>query len=78
MARWKKREYNDGLKGAKTATNPKGGGRVPGRVYPHLTTYPGIQGEMRLAWNRMRAQAKFRGETWQLSWEDFLKIWDTK
>ena len=73
-----KRIWTDGLKGEKTPTNPKGGGRVPGRRYEHLTYYPGVQGEMRLAWNRMRAQAKFRGETWDLSWEDFMAIWDTK
>ena len=73
-----KRIWTDGLKGLKTATNPKGGGRVPGRKYDFLVYFPGVQGEMRMAWNRMRAQAKFRGETWAISWEEFMAIWDTK
>jgi len=77
MPRNKPRKWTDGLKGEKTATNPKGGGRVKGRVYAHLVTYPGIQNEQRMAWNRMKAQAKYRdkqgrqGEKWNLTWEDF-------
>jgi hypothetical protein len=63
------------MNNAKTLTNPKGGGRVRGKVYPHLQTYPGIQREQRLSWNRMRAQAKFRNELWDISWEQFLDIW---
>ena len=78
MPRNKPIKWTDGLKGEKTATNPKGGGRVKGRVYPHLVTYPGIQNEQRMAWNRMKAQAKFRGETWALAWEEFQAIWDCK
>ena len=84
MPRNKPRKWTDGLKGEKTATNPKGGGRVKGRVYAHLVTYPGIQNEQRMAWNRMKAQAKYRdkqgrqGEKWNLTWEDFLAIWDKK
>jgi hypothetical protein len=84
MPRNKPRKWDDGLKGVKTATNPKGGGRVAGRVYPHLVTFPGILAEMRMAWSRMKAQAKFRekqgraGEAWALTWEEFLDIWDTK
>jgi hypothetical protein len=75
MAKKPKIKYNDGLANPKTLTNPKGGGRVAGRVYPHLVTYPGILNEQRLAWNRMKAQAKFRKEAWQLSWEEFQQIW---
>ena len=84
MAKRIKRVYNDGLKSEKTATNPKGGGRVKGRIYAHLVTFPGIQAEQRMSWSRMKAQAKFRekqgraGEAWALTWEEFLDIWDTK
>lgn len=73
-----KRIWTDGLKGEKTATNPKGGGRVRGRVYSHLVSFPGIQAEQRLSWSRMKAQAKFREEPWDLSWEDYNQIWDKK
>lgn len=76
MPKRTKRVWTDGLKGQKTATNPKGGGRVAGRKYDFLVYFPGIQGEMRLAWNRMRAQAKFRDETWTITWEEFMQIWD--
>jgi hypothetical protein len=84
MPRNKKIIWTDGLKGVKTATNPKGGGRVRGRVYAHLVSFPGIQNEQRMAWSRMKAQAKFRekqgraGEAWALTWEEFLDIWDKK
>ena len=84
MPRNKPKVWTDGLKGEKTATNPKGGGRVRGRVYAHLVSFPGIQAEIRMAWNRMKAQAKFRdkqgmaGEKWHITWEDFQAIWDKK
>jgi hypothetical protein len=84
MPRNKPKVWTDGLKGEKTATNPKGGGRVKGRIYNHLVSFPGILAEMRMAWNRMKAQAKFRdkqgraGEAWHLTWEEFLAIWDKK
>ena len=78
MPRNKKIIWTDGLKGEKTATNPKGGGRVKGRIYPHLLRFPGIQAEQRLSWSRMKAQAKFRKEPWDLSWEDYNQIWDKK
>ena len=79
-----KRVYNDGLKSEKTASNPKGGGRVKGRIYAHLVSFPGILAEMRMAWSRMKAQAKYRdkqgrqGEAWDLTWEEFLALWDKK
>ena len=84
MPRNKPKKWTDGLKGEKTATHPKGGGRVKGRIYAHLVSFPGILAEMRMAWSRMKAQAKFRekqgraGEAWYLTWEEFLDIWDTK
>jgi hypothetical protein len=78
MAKRIKRVYNDGLTNPKTATNPKGGGRVRGRVYDHLLRFPGIQAEQRMSWSRMKAQAKFRDEPWDLSWEDYNQIWDKK
>ena len=71
-----KREYNDGLKGVKTATNPKGGGRVKGRIYPNIVTYPGILSEYRMSWCRMKAQAKFRGEEFTITWEEYQAIWE--
>lgn len=73
-----KRIWTDGLKGEKTATNPKGGGRVKGRKYEHLIHFPGAQAEQRLSWSRMKAQAKFRKEIWDLSWEDYKAIWEGK
>ena len=78
MAKRIKRVYNDGLTNPKTATNPKGGGRVKGRIYDHLLRFPGIQAEQRMSWSRMKAQAKFRDEPWDLSWEDYNVIWDKK
>ena len=77
-----KRVYNDGLTNPKTATNPKGGGRVKGRNYDHLLRFPGIQNEQRMSWSRMKAQAKYRdkqgrlGEAWNISWEEYNKIWE--
>lgn len=78
MARNKPRKWNDGLKGKKTATNPKGGGRVPGRDYSYLNTYPGAQSEHRMSWSRMKAQAKYRNEAWDLTWEQYQEIWADK
>ena len=71
-----KRVWNDGLKTAKTPTNPKGGGRVAGRDYSYLYKYPGAQSEQRVGWLRMKAQAKFRNEPFEITWEDYLKIWE--
>jgi hypothetical protein len=77
-----KRIWTDGLKPLKTATNPKGGGRVAGRDYSYLTIYPGLQAEHRLSYCRMKAQAKFRqkqgrpGEGWHLTWEEYQKLWE--
>lgn len=82
MSRNKRRIWTDGLKGEKTATNPKGGGRVKGRDYSYLNKYPGAQAEQRMSYNRMRAQAKFRkkqgrpGEEWHLTWEQYVSIWE--
>ena len=76
-----KKTWTDGLKGLKTPTNPKGGGRVKGRDYSYLYQYPGAQAEQRLSYCRMRAQAKFRekkglaGEGWHLTWEEYQEIW---
>lgn len=78
MARNKPRVWNDGLKALKTATNPKGGGRVPGRDYSYLNQYPGILAEHRLAYCRMRAQAKYRNEPWNITWEQYQEIWEGK
>jgi hypothetical protein len=38
--------------------------------------YPGkIEGEKRLVFLRMRAQAVYRDEEWAITWEQFQKIW---
>lgn len=73
-----KKIWNDGLKGIKTASNPKGGGRVKGRDYSYLNLYPGAQAEHRLSYCRMRAQAKYRNEGWDISWEQYQEIWEGK
>jgi hypothetical protein len=73
-----KKIWNDGLKGIKTASNPKGGGRVKGRDYSYLNTYPGAQAEHRLSYCRMRAQAKYRNEGWDITWEQYQEIWEGK
>jgi len=75
MARNKPRVWDDGLKGQKTESNPKGGGRVKGRDYSYLRTYPGSNKEHRLSWSRMKAQAKFRNEPWDITWEQYQEIW---
>lgn len=51
-------------------------GRPKGKPQPQLIQFPGILGEMRVAYNRMKAQAKFRREEWGLTWQDFIDIWD--
>ena len=33
--------------------------------------------ERRLAWIRSKAQAEFRGEVWNISWEEFCHFWKT-
>lgn len=55
-----------------------GAGRQAGKQYPHLQTYPGILAEIRLAWSRMRAQAKFRNEEWAIDWQEFQNLWEGK
>lgn len=49
-------------------------GRKPG-PHPALVMYHGIDGEMRMAYNRMKAQAKFRDEEFTLDWESFQSKW---
>jgi hypothetical protein len=62
----------------KTATNPKGGGRVKGKIYPGIIVYPGQLSEYRLSFTRMRAQAKFRKEEFTLTWDEYQEIWADK
>jgi len=38
--------------------------------------YPGVLGRMRVGWDRMKAQAKYRGELFDLTWEQFQEIWE--
>lgn len=52
-----------------------GAGRIKGKSYPHLQQFCG-QWEQRLAWLRMRAQAKHRSVDFNLAWEDFLSLWE--
>jgi hypothetical protein len=63
---------------AKTSTNPKGGGRTKGKVYPNAIIYPGILGEIRFKYTQMKAQAKFRGEEFVLTWQEFQDKWQGK
>lgn len=59
----------------KSEKNPRGAGRK-NRPQPHLVIYPpGIIGDMRLSYTRMKAQCKFRNEQFQLSWDDYQTIW---
>lgn len=37
--------------------------------------YTGIDNQKRVAWLRMRAQAKSRGETFELKWDEFKSLW---
>lgn len=73
-----KRIWTDGLKAPKTETNPKGGGRVKGRDYSHLSKYPGSQAKHRLSYSRMKAQAKYRNEEFILTWEEYQNLWEGK
>ena len=44
---------------------------------PHTWKVQGdIPHQQHIAWHRMRAQAIYRGEDWQLSFEDFQQLWD--
>jgi hypothetical protein len=44
---------------------------------PHLWKYPDpLEHEQHIAWMRMSAQARFRGEAWDLGFEDFKEIWN--
>ena len=58
-----------------TPRNPRGGGRPPG-PRPDLQRFPGILGRQRIAWDRMKAQAKFRHEEFNLSWQEFQEVWE--
>lgn len=37
--------------------------------------YQGLDNEKRVAWLRMKAQAKYRNELFSLTWEDFKTLW---
>ena len=78
MPKNKLKKWTDGLVQPKTATNPKGGGRVTGRDYSYLNTYPGSQSGHRMSWLRMKAQAKYRNEGWDLTWEQYQEVWEGK
>lgn len=58
-----------------TTTTKRGPGRPKGKPQPHLIKWPGILREQRLAYCRMRAQAKFRDEEFTLTWTEFQDIW---
>ena len=47
-----------------------------GSVRPHLRKYPDpLENEQYIAFLRARAQEKFLGREWQLTIEDWMKIW---
>lgn len=38
-------------------------------------TYTGLEAEQRLAWLQGGCQARYRGEVWNLTWEEFKTFW---
>lgn len=72
---WKGRKWTDGLVQPKTKTNPKGAGRIKGRDYSYLCNYKGGEPGQYISWLRMKAQCNFRSEEFELTWEDYLVIW---
>ena len=67
---YQKRVWTDGLKGSSK------GGRVKGRDYSYLREYHGVLNDIRLSWVRMKAQCKFRKELFELTFEEYVKIWE--
>lgn len=51
--------------------------KLPERINKHMGNkkYQGIDSNKRVAWLRMKAQAKYRNELFTLSWEDFKTLW---
>lgn len=56
------------------------------KVYPRIPEYPGKRGrpttvahdwenDRRYAWMKHRAQARFRGEAYELDLEDWIELW---
>lgn len=53
---------------------PRGGSKPGPR--PHLWRYKDpVEHLQHRAWLRARAQAKFRREAWEITFEDFTEIW---
>lgn len=76
MTNKSKRTWTDGLKNIKTPTNPLGGGRVKGRDYSYLNKYQGDLHQINHAYQRLKAQWRFRGESWDLTLDEFQQLWD--
>jgi len=72
---WKGKEWKDGLVQPKTKSNPRGAGRVKGRDYSYLCDYKGGEPGQYISWLRMKAQCNYRDEEFELSWEDYLAVW---
>ena len=53
----------------------RGPGRPPGARNKN-STFPGVVGQMRRGWNVMRAQAKFRHEEFELTFEEYMQLWE--
>lgn len=49
----------------KKSNNPRGRPKNPNRVYVKL----------RSAWGRAKCQARYRGEEWTLTFEEFYELW---
>ena len=50
-------------------------GMKPGTTFDHNQSDDFLAALMRLAFVRSRAQAKFRKEDWELTWEEYQNIW---
>ena len=55
---------------------PRGGPGIP-RLYARVNEDP-FDHARYLPWLRMRAQANFREEPWDLSFKDFCRFWSTE
>ncbi len=60
---------------AKISRHGKRMGSPPG-PRPNMVKYPGIQAVYRLQWSRMKAQANYRGEVWDITWEEYQNLWE--
>ncbi len=60
---------------AKISRHGKRMGSPPG-PRPSMVKFPGKLAVYRLSWCRMRAQANYRGEVWDITWEEYQNLWE--